>query len=297
MIPFELARPRSLKEAIALLDPEDPDIRPMGGGTAVMLMMKAGVLRPTRLVSLRDIEPHYAQVRAGENGELRIGGLTRLATLEHSPLVTERWPLIARTLRTLSNVRVRNVATIGGNLGHADPHMDMPPVLTSLGASVTITGPHGERTVPVEQLCTGYYETVLARDELISEVIVPPQAGRPAAYMKVTTRAAHDWPALGVAVVLDMQGERIDHASVIVGAATDRPTRLTQAEAMLRGALPDDAILREAGEAGAAQLDIVGDPHGSASYKKQLLKVYLGRAVRTALAAASGRAAQFEGYA
>jgi aerobic carbon-monoxide dehydrogenase medium subunit len=192
---------------------------------------------------------------------------------------------------------VRNVATIGGNLGHADPHMDMPPVLSALGARVTITGPHGERTVPVEQLCTGYYETVLARDELISEVIVPPQAGRPAAYMKVTTRAAHDWPALGVAVVLDIEGPRIGRASVIVGAATDRPTRLTHAEALLRGAAPDDAILREAGEAAAAQLDIVGDPHGSASYKKQLLKVYLGRAVRTALAAASGRAAQFGDHA
>lgn len=286
MIPFELARPASLEEAIGLLDPEDPDIRPMGGGTAVMLMMKAGVLRPTRLVSLGGIEPRYAQVTAGPGGELRIGGLTRLATLEHSPLVREGWPMLARTLRTLSNVRVRNVATIGGNLGHADPHMDMPPVLSALGASVTISGPSGERTVPVEQLCTGYYETVLARNELISEVIVPPQAGRPAAYMKVTTRAAHDWPAVGVAVVLDIEGPRIRNASVIVGAATDRPTRLAQAEALLRGAHPDDATLRRAGEAAAEELDIVGDAHGSASYKKQLLRVYLGRAVRTALAAA-----------
>ncbi|HEY4350100.1 MAG TPA: FAD binding domain-containing protein, partial [Paraburkholderia sp.] len=214
MIPFELARPRSLTEAIALLDPEDPDIRPMGGGTAVMLMMKAGVLRPTRLVSLRDVEPEYAQIGIGDHGELHIGGLTRLAALEHSPLVKEGWPMLARTLRTLSNVRVRNVATIGGNLAHADPHMDMPPVLTSLGARVAIKGPNGERTVPVEQLCTGYYETVLARDELISRVIVPPQAGRPAAYMKVTTRASHDWPALGVAIVLDMKGAAIDRASV-----------------------------------------------------------------------------------
>ncbi|HTJ94896.1 MAG TPA: FAD binding domain-containing protein, partial [Pararobbsia sp.] len=206
MIPFELARPRTLDEAIGLLDPEDPDIRPVGGGTAVMLMMKAGVLRPTRLVSLRDVEPQHSRVATGANGELRIGGLARLASLEHSPLVKEGWPLLARTLRTLSNVRVRNVATIGGNLAHADPHMDMPPVLSALGALVTVKGPRGERTVRVEDLSTGYYETVLARDELISEVIVPPQAGRPAAYMKVTTRAAHDWPALGVAVVLEMKG-------------------------------------------------------------------------------------------
>jgi carbon-monoxide dehydrogenase medium subunit len=283
MIPFELARPSSLQEAIALLDPEDPDIRPLGGGTAVMLMMKAGVLRPTRLVSLGGIEPSYAALSVAPNGELHIGGLTRLAALEHSPLVKAGWPVLARTLRTLSNVRVRHVATVGGNLAHADPHMDLPPVLTALGARVTITGPRGERTIAAEDLCTGYYETVLARNELISRVVVPAQAQRPAAYMKVTTRAAHDWPALGVAVVLDMEGDVIRNASVIVGAATDKPTRMAAAEAVLRGARADDATLRRAGEAGAAELDIVGDPHGSASYKKHLLTVYLARAVRLAL--------------
>lgn len=283
MAPFELARPATLAQAIGLLDPEDPDVRPLGGGTAVMLMMKAGVLRPTRLVSLAGIEPVHAQVSRDASGALQIGGLARLSALEHSPLVQQEWPLLARTLRTLSNVRVRHVATVGGNLAHADPHMDLPPVLTALGAQVTITGPSGERTVAVEDLCTGYYETVLARNELITRIIVPPQAKRLAAYMKVTTRAAHDWPALGVAVVLDATGPLIREASVIVGAATDRPTRLVAAEQILRGAMADDATLRRAGEAGAAELDIVGDPHGSASYKKHLLSIYLGRAVRAAL--------------
>jgi carbon-monoxide dehydrogenase medium subunit len=284
MAPFELARPASLAEAIGLLDPEDPDIRPVGGGTAVMLMMKAGVLRPTRLVSLAGIEPAFSQLRVGADGALQIGGLTRLAALEHSETVKQGWPVLTRTLRTLSNVRVRHVATVGGNLAHADPHMDLPPVLIALGARVTISGPGGERTLPAEQLCTGYYETVLARDELITRVEVPPQGERRAAYMKVTTRAAHDWPALGVAVVLETDGGVIREASLIVGAATDKPTRLLAAESVLRGATPDDATLRRAGEAAAAEIDIVGDPHGSASYKKHLLTVYLGRAVRTALA-------------
>lgn len=282
MIPFELARPSSLEDAIGLLDPEDPDIRPLGGGTAIMLMMKAGVLRPTRLVSLGGIEPAYSQVSVAPNGDLHMGGLTRLAALEHSALVKAGWPVLARTLRTLSNVRVRHVATVGGNLAHADPHMDLPPVLIALGARVTITGPQGERTSRLEDLCTGYYETVLARNELISRVVVPPQAHRPAAYMKVTTRAAHDWPALGVAVVLDMQADVIRNASVIVGAATDKPTRMLAAEEVLRGTCADNVTLRRAGEAGAAELDIVGDPHGSASYKKHLLTVYLARAVRLA---------------
>jgi carbon-monoxide dehydrogenase medium subunit len=179
MMPFELATPQSMSEAIGLLDPEDPGIRPVGGGTAVMLMMKAGVFQPTRLVSLRGLAPSYSQIEV-INGELHIGGLTPLAQLERSPLLRD-WPMLAQTLHTLSNIRVRNVATVGGALAHADPHMDLPPVMSCLDARVVVAGPAGERTFPVSELCTGYYETVLARNELIAKVIVPSMAGQCAA--------------------------------------------------------------------------------------------------------------------
>jgi carbon-monoxide dehydrogenase medium subunit len=238
-------------------------------------------------VLLDGLPGEHAQIDIDGAGNLRIGGLARLATLELSAQVRAGWPLLARTLRTLSNPRVRNVATLGGNLAHADPHLDMPPVLSALGAQVTLTGPGGKRTVPAEQLQTGYYETVLARNELVCEITVPPQAARPAAYMKVTTRTADDWPALGVACVLQVSDNRITHADLFVGAATDKPMRLSAAETILKGAPPSDALLREAGEAAAATLDLVGDAHGSASYKKQLLRVYVGRAVREALASSS----------
>lgn len=282
MAPFEFVVPATLNEAIALLDPDDPGIRPVGGATAVMLMMKAGVLQLTRMVSLRNLEPEHSSVSVDTAGNLHIGGLASLSSLEHSPLVKKGWPLLTRTLRTLSNVRVRNVATLGGNLAHGDPHMDMPPVLSALGATAVLSGPSGKRQVRIEDLCTGYYETVVARNELITEVIVPPQGAHRAAYMKVTTRAAHDWPALGVAVVLDMDGDRIKSSSLIVGAATDRATRLVGAESLLQGQTLSDELLRAAGDNAAQQIDIVGDPHGSASYKKQLLRVYLGRAIRKA---------------
>jgi carbon-monoxide dehydrogenase medium subunit len=285
MRPFDFLVPYSLDEALSLLSPNDPEVRPVGGGTAVMLMMKAGVLTPSRLVSLQHIEDKYSAVRVNAQGELVIGGLTRLAALEHNPVVARGWPVLARTLRTLSNVRVRAVATVGGNLGHADPHMDLPPVLAALGARVTVAGARtGLRTVPADQLCTGYYETVLARDELIVEVTVPPQRG-PAAYLKITTRAAHDWPALGLALAIGTQAGRIRGASIVVGAATDRPTRLAAAQAALEDvAVDDDAALKRAGEIAAGEIDIVGDPHGSAAYKRHLLKVSLGRAVRRAVA-------------
>src|SRR6267378_8195575 len=179
-MPFELAEPRSLREAIASLDAKDPSVRPISGGTALMLMMKAGVLRPSRLVSLGKLG--LAGIQTGPGGELRVGAMTSLRTIERSDVVRRGWPVIARTLRTLSNVRVRNVATVGGHLAHADPHMDLPPVLSALGARVTIAGKSGERTIPVADLFAGYFETVLAKDELISALEVPPLAGRSAAY-------------------------------------------------------------------------------------------------------------------
>src|SRR2546428_2257409 len=178
MSPFELAQPKSLSEALSLLGEEN--VRPLSGGTALMLMMKAGVLRPTRLVSLRKLD--LQQIDTGNGGELRIGAMTTLGALERSAAVKKGWPVITRTLRTLSNVRVRNVATVGGSLAHADPHMDLPPVLIALGARVVAAGRSGERTIPVEALFAGYYETVLQRDELITELIVPAQGGRRANY-------------------------------------------------------------------------------------------------------------------
>lgn len=282
MTPFEFLLPYSLEEALSLLDPEDPDIRPVGGGTAVMLMMKAGVLRPTRLVSLQKIGDQHRAVAVNGDGELVLGGLARLADIERHPAVREKWPLLSQALRGVANPRVRAVATIGGNLSHADPHMDMPPVLAALDARVSITGPQGSRMVKAEDLCTGYYETVVQRDELITEVFVPPQTG-PGAYLKMTTRAAHDWPALGIALVLKMSAGQFDRANLFVGAATDRPTRLREAQAALKQGGLGKPSQRSAAEVAVAEAQLMGDGHGSAAYKSQLLRVALPRAIEIAL--------------
>ena len=282
MTPFELLEPRSLREAAGLLD--GAESRPVAGGTAVMLMMKMGVLRPARLVSLRAVESKYSTIETTPDGGLRIGAMATLSALGRSPVVKSLAPVITRTLKTLSNVRVRNVATVGGHLAHADPHMDLPPVLIALGASITTVSPAGERILPLDKLYLGYLETTLGRSELIAEVNVPAQGSRRAAYLKCTTRSADDWPALGVAVALDSDGAVIRDARIVIGAATDTPTRLAKAEAILRGARADDAVLRRAGEAGAAEAAVIGDQHGTAAYKKELVRVYVARAVRAAMA-------------
>jgi carbon-monoxide dehydrogenase medium subunit len=191
--------------------------------------------------------------------------------------------VITRTLRTLSNVRVRNVATVGGALAHADPHMDLPPVLIALGATIATAGRAGGRTLLLEDLFAGYYETVLARDELIAELNVPAQGNIRAAYLKCTTGSADDWPALGVAVALDAEGPTVRSARVVVSAATEKATRLTSVEDVLTGATVDDKVLARAGEAAADEVDVIADVRGSAPYKRELLRVYVGRAVRQAL--------------
>jgi carbon-monoxide dehydrogenase medium subunit len=282
MIPFDLAEPTSLAAAVKLLNPDDPTIRPIAGGTALMLMMKAGVYNPEKLISLRKIEGKYSNIAASAEG-LRIGAMTTLGALERSAEVKKITPLISRTLRTLSNVRVRNVATVGGALAHGDPHMDLPPVLMALGATLTVIGPKGERKLAVEELFAGYYETVLEKNELIAEMHVPAQGSKKGAYFKVTTGSADDWPALGVAAVLEGDGKSIKSARVVASAATDKATRLKSVEAVLNGKTADDKLLAQAGEAALQDCEFIADVRGSVPYKRELMKVYVRRAVRAAL--------------
>jgi len=281
MTPFDLAEPATIEEALRLLDPDDGTVRPLGGGTALMLMMKAGVFRPTRLVSLRKITK-LSRVAATPDGGLTIGALTPLSDVERSAEVAQRAGVIVHTMRRLSNVRVRNVATVGGCLAHGDPHMDLPPVLMALDASILVVGRIGERTLKVENLFAGYYETVLKRDEIIAELRIASQGARRAAYLKCTTGSADDWPALGVAVSLEADGQTIHAPRVVVSAATEKAIRLKSAEGVLAGAAIDDAVLVRAGEAAAEEAETVSDVRGSASYKRELLRVYVRRAVRQA---------------
>jgi carbon-monoxide dehydrogenase medium subunit len=152
--------------------------------------------------------------------------------------------------------------------------MDLPPLLTALAARATITGPGGERSVPIEALYAGYLENTLTRNELITRVTVPALGKRRAAYLKCTTRSADDWPAVGMAVVIDG-----DDVRVVVSAATDKPTRLVSAEKILR---QNPNAIQQAGEAAAEEVQIESDLHGSAAYKKQLIRVYLARAIHEA---------------
>jgi aerobic carbon-monoxide dehydrogenase medium subunit len=161
--------------------------------------------------------------------------------------------------------------------------IDLPPVLIALGATVRVAGAGVEREIVVEDLVTGYLETALANNELITAVAIPPQTGWRSMYIKCTARTADDWPALGLAVSVRAENGIVQDARIAIGAATETARRLPQAEAALAGRAMNDAVLRDAGHAAAAEAPVVADHHGSASYKRVLIEVHLQRALRRVL--------------
>lgn len=279
---FELVEPATLDEAVALLDAGDPGVRAIAGATALVPMMKARLFRPTRLVSLQRLDDALRGVHE-ENGGLRIGALATLTELEQSARVRAFVPVMSRALRTLSNVRIRNVATLGGHLAHGDPHMDLPPVLMTLGARVRVVSRRGERWIDLDDLVLGYYQTAVAADELIADVHVPPQpADARMAYEKFTALSADDWPTVGVAVWYRAAAGRIAEARVAVSAATERPVRVPDAERVLTGSAPDESTFRKAADAAADAVEPLADLRGSSSYKREMVRVHVRRALERA---------------
>jgi carbon-monoxide dehydrogenase medium subunit len=279
---FELAEPATLDEAVALLDPEDSTVRAVAGATALMLMMKAGLFQPTRLVSLRRLNGVLRGVR-DEEGGLRIGALTTLTEIERSAPLQARVPVVTRALRTLSNVRIRNVATLGGHLAHGDPHMDLPPILMTLGARVHAVSRRGERWIDAQELVRAYYQTSIANDELITEVHVPAQpSDARTGYEKFTALSADDWPTVGVAVWYRTEVGRIVEGRIAVSAATERPARIAAAEAVLTGASATAATFARAADAAADAIEPLADIRGTAAYKREMVRVHVRRALEKA---------------
>ena len=282
MNPFELVTPPKLADALALLSHEESTARPMSGGTALMLMMKSGVFQPTQLISLSQL-PELQGIAINGVGEICVGAATTLRDLERSALVQTHAPVVAQAMKKLANVRVRNVACIGGALAHGDPHMDLPPILSCINAELDIVSAKGSRSIAVVDLFRGYYETQLAEGEIIQTVRIPSMAGRICHYLKCTTRSADDWPAVGICVNVQIHAHVIQDAHIVLGSALEVPTRLREVEECLNGHLASEALSVKAGELGASLVTPMDDALGSSVYKKQLVKIYLTRALQACM--------------
>lgn len=285
--PFALDRPASLAEVGALQAAHGPEAALYAGGTELLPLLKEGLVRASVLIDLKRV-PGLGDIGA-EGDEVVIGATVRHRSVEVSPVILARCPLLAGVARHVANVRVRSVGTVGGNLAFADPHSDLATVLLTLDAGIVLWGPGGERRMSLDAFLRGAYETARADDEVLTAVRLRPwPAGTAAAYVKF---GVHERPTLGVAVALtlDVAG-RVAEARVAVGCVGPCPRRLDRVEALARDGTVGDLLSRAdvLGAAAAEAVDPADDLHGSADYKRDMTRVFVRRALHAAAARARG---------
>jgi carbon-monoxide dehydrogenase medium subunit len=274
----EFIQPDSLAEAIDMLS-RDPDAsKVIAGGTAVVLMLQQKLIAPECLISLERISG-LNSIRL-ENGNLHIGALTLLREVQDSLSVWNRCPALGYACSVVGNVRVRNQATLGGNLAEADYASDPPSVLLALNTIVTATGPSGSRAIPLSQFILGFYTTALEPDELITDIAIPwLPADTRMTYLKYRSRSSEDRPCVGVAAVATFDAHRCVDLRVAVGAACETPRRLHDVEAWANGHPLSDELVREIADGYAAQIETLDDLRGSSWYRKEMIRVHVRRAL------------------
>jgi carbon-monoxide dehydrogenase medium subunit len=282
-------RPETLDAAIELLQHYGEDARIVAGSTAVTIMVRQRLIAPAALVAIVGIEGLSGIRRV--DGHLEIGALTTHREVERSPLVRETIPVLAETFGVVANVRIRNVATVGGVLAEADYASDPPAVLLALDAEIVARGPSGERTIPIASFFRAFYETALAPNEVLTAVRVPvPSAGTGASYQKFVTRSSEDRPCVGVIAAVRLAGDgSIDDLRVAVAAAAETPQRFNDVEATARGQELDDGLARRIAEDYAGRIHPLEDLRGSAWYRSQMIRVWVRRAIEAAASRAAGR--------
>jgi len=284
MIPaaFEYHAPTSIIEASALLARLGEDAKILSGGQSLIPLMKLRLANPHHLVDINGI-PGLSFIREAE-GFLRIGALTRESDLEESELIRTRYPLIHDTSQVIADPVVRNLATIGGNLAHADPANDHPAAMLAAGAEIVAAGRGGERRLPIESFFTGPFATALKADEILTEIRVPVPAAKSAgAYLKVE-RKVGDFATAAVAVQITLDANdvcsRIGIGLTNVGLT---PIKAGKAEGALRGQRLDDKAIKEAARLAADAAQPAADLRGPVEYKKDLVRVLTVRALHRAL--------------
>ena len=273
---FAIHQPKTIAEASQMLAEFGEQGRLYAGGTELLLAMKHDLLRYQHLVDVKTI-PGLDEIEL-KNGALMIGSTATHRAIERSTIVKQNLPVLAEMENKVANVRVRASGTLGGNLCFAEPHSDPATLLTALGAKAHVQGKSGNRTVGVDTLITGAYETSLANDELLAAVEVPvlSQSQR-AAYLKFQLK---ERPTLGLALVLDVDGDAIKKATAVVGSVSAVPTQSDKANQLLVGSRAQvEKQLADAAEALAQAADPVDDLEGSAEYKRHLIGVFLRRAL------------------
>jgi len=278
---FEYHAPRSVDEAVDLLGRYGGDAKVLAGGQSLMPMLNFRLTRPAALIDVNRIAA-LAYVRE-DDGVVAFGAMTRQRTIEFSPEVARRLPLLREATRWVGHLPIRSRGTIGGSIAHADPSAEYPAVLTALEGEVVAQGPRGRRTLQAAELFETYLTTRLAPDELLVEVRLPAMPAGAGHAFEEFARRHGDFAIVGIAAMVVRDGARCRTARLATAGAGPVPVRLRAAEEILeRDGLGDAAIAAAAARA-AELVQPDSDVHASADYRRHLAGVLTARALTRAV--------------
>ena len=284
MIERKLLRPDSLQEALGQREQYQKEALPIAGGQSLLVLLRNKLIDPKILIDLERL----GELRGvkGRTDGMSIGAMTSIYNLMSSSEVRAAAPMLSQAASKVGSTAIRNLGTIGGNLCHNEPGADLPPTLLALNAAVQLQSRKGSRKVPLQEFFRGYFETVVAGDEILCDVEIPPLPARASGVYLKHAISAEDLAIAGVAVVLipdDQQKGKAREVRIGLGGVAPTPFRASKAESVLRGVALNDGAIRDAAETAAAEADPMTDPHGSAEYRRKMVKVLVRRAIATAM--------------
>ena len=281
---FEYFAPKTVKEALSLLSRYREEAKIIAGGQSMLVIMKQGLFAPEYLIDIKGIAA-LDYIKYDEGKGLRIGALTIHRAIEKSPVIQKHFGVLSEMERNLATIQTRNWGTIGGNLCHGDPAGDPAPVLIALNAKLKLASSVGERIIDMEEFSKDYLEVDLKPNEMLTEIQVPILPARTGtAYEKLMVMKG-DMGIVGAAVSITLRpGDGVcENARIALGSAASVPLRARKAERRLTGKVINDVLLAEAGEVASTEAAPPSDVHGSAEYRREMVKVFVKRVAQIAL--------------
>lgn len=278
---FEYFAPRSVLEASELLQRYGSEAKVLAGGQSLIPLMKFRLANPAYLIDLKNV-PGMSTLEERDDA-LVMGAMVRETALETTPMIRQRYPGVAETSAVIADPLVRNFATIGGNLAHADPANDHPAMMLAARANVIAGGPRGHRMIPIDAFLVDTFETALTPDEILVEIRLPRPASRTGSAYTKLERKVGDYAIAAVAAQVTLDGDVCTQAGIGLTNVGPKAIRASAAEAFLVGKrLSDDDVIREAARLAAAAADPSGDLRGPADYKRNVVRTLAGRTLRAA---------------
>jgi carbon-monoxide dehydrogenase medium subunit len=280
---FEYFDPKTVKEALPLLSQYKEEAKIIAGGQSLLVVMKQGMLTTEYIIDIKGISD-LDYINDDGKG-VRIGALTLHRTIEKSPIIQKHFMVLSEMERNLATIQTRNWGTIGGNLCHGDPAGDPASVFIALNAKLKVASMGGERIIDMEEFSKDYFEVALEPDEMLTEIQVPPPPPHTGTAHEKLMVMQGDQGVTGAAVSITLKsGDGVcEDAHIVLSNAASIPLRAREAEKRLIGKVVTDDLLVEAGEVASSEADPPVDVHGTAEYRREMIKVFVSRAAQRAL--------------